>query len=66
MFNIIYKLYKDIKSKITTSEGVSNYFSCNVGVKQAENLSPFLFCIFLNDLETDFHKKSSWSNMQCK
>lgn len=57
-FNIIYNLYKDIKSKITTSEGVSNYFSCNVGVRQGENLLPFLFCIFLNDLETYLRQKN--------
>ena len=50
-FNIIYSLYNDIKSKVTTKEGTSNYFSCNIGVRQGENLSPFLFSIFLNDLE---------------
>ena len=50
-FNIIYSLYNDIKSKVSTKEGTSNYFSCNIGVRQGENLSPFLFSIFLNDLE---------------
>ena len=49
---ILYITYKGIKSKITTPEGVSNYVSGNVGVRQGDNLSPFLFCIFLNDLET--------------
>ena len=50
-FNVIYNLYKDNKSKVTTQQGSSNYFTCNVDVRQGENLSPFLFSIFLNDLE---------------
>ena len=53
-FNIIYSFYKDIKSNVFTNEGTSNYFSSNVGVTQGENLSSFLFSIFLNDLERDF------------
>lgn len=49
--NIIKSLYSNIKSKVVTSEGSTPFFNCLVGVRQGENLSPFLFSIFLNDLE---------------
>ena len=51
-FKVIHNFHKDIKSKVMTNEGSSNYFSCNIGVRRGENLSPFLFSLFLNDLET--------------
>ncbi|MCG8112265.1 MAG: reverse transcriptase domain-containing protein [Candidatus Thiodiazotropha taylori] len=51
VFNLILNLYKNIKSQISTGTGTSDYFECHRGVRQGENLSPFLFTIFLNDLE---------------
>ena len=42
-FTVINNLYKDIKSRVSTPEGISPQFSCLVGVRQWENLSPFLF-----------------------
>ena len=53
---LIYNLYQDFKSKITTKEGSSRLFNCTLGVWQGEILSPFLFCIFLNDLEAFLHQ----------
>jgi hypothetical protein len=42
-------MYKDIKSN-----SKSDYFPCDNGVRQGENLYPFLFATFLNDLEELF------------
>ena len=53
---IIKKLYENIKSKITTNKGSTAYFPCNTGVRQGENLSPFLFNLYLNDLEAYLHQ----------
>lgn len=52
VFNIIKNLYNDAKSCVRYQGQISDYFNCNMGVRQGENLSPLLFSIFLNDLET--------------
>ena len=50
-FNYIKNMYKGIKSLIKMNNKTSDFFNCNVGVRQGENLSPFLFSLFINDLE---------------
>lgn len=40
-----------IKSLVKLNGISSNFFECNVGVRQGENLSPFLFSLYINDLE---------------
>lgn len=52
MLNIIQNMYKNIKSNIIYNNMESDYFPCKNGVRQGENMSPFLFAIFINDLET--------------
>ena len=44
-------MYSEIKSCITINGISSVYFTCDIGVRQGENLSPLLFAIYLNDLE---------------
>ena len=55
--NLIKNMYANIKSRIKNKDGVSPFFECCTGVRQGENLSPFLFSIFLNDLEHYFNSE---------
>ena len=52
ILTVIQNMYKEIKSCITVNGNSSGFFSCEKGVRQGENLSPLLFAIYLNDLET--------------
>ena len=49
--NVIKSIYENSKSRIITAEGSSAFLSCNIDVRQGDNLSPLLFTVFLNDLE---------------
>jgi hypothetical protein len=50
-------MYQNIKSRIQYNKETSNYFECNAGVRQGENLYPFLFSLYLNDLEDLSYQK---------
>ena len=49
-------MYNDIKSCVQYNGSQSEFFPCLTGVRQGENLCPFLFSIFLNDLEDFFRQ----------
>lgn len=49
-------MYTNIKSCVQYNNTKSDFFPCMIGVRQGENLSPFLFSIFLNDLEDYFRE----------
>ena len=57
LLRIIYNLYEKAKSCVKNKGYLSDYFQCNVGVRQGENLSPLLFAIFLNDFEYSISRK---------
>ena len=47
-------MYGCVKSRVRYENKLSEEFTCMLGVRQGECLSPFLFSMFLNDLEEDF------------
>ena len=51
LFQIIYNMYKSAKSCVSVNSTLTDNFSCMIGVRQGDNLSPLLFSIFLNDLK---------------
>ena len=52
IFNVIYQMYQNVKSCVSLNGESSSYFACENGVRQGENLSPILFSILLNELES--------------
>jgi hypothetical protein len=51
IFNVIKAMYESAKSCIKQNNYTGSSFSCEIGVRQGENLSPLLFALYLNDLE---------------
>ena len=52
LLNLIKNMYSNAKSCIRLNNKLSDFFACETGVRQGENLSPLLFALYLNDLET--------------
>lgn len=57
MFNIIKSIYNSVKSRVKHDNTLSDLFTCNIGVRQGECLSPFLFAMYVNDLEAELAVK---------
>ena len=57
IITVIFNMYKNAKSCVKQQMLISGFFACNIGVRQGENLSPFLFAIFLNDFELFLSRK---------
>ena len=48
---IIRSLYENIKLRVKSLNSLSDLYTCDEGLLQGEILSPFLFSIFLSDIE---------------
>ena len=53
ILNVIQSMYRNIKSRIKFNNNLSSDFSSHIGVRQGECLSPFLFSMYINDLESE-------------
>ena len=49
--NVLKNKYSAIKSCVSVSSVKTDFFVCNKGLRQGEQLSPILFYLFLNDLD---------------
>ena len=52
-------MYENVKSKVKINNRLSESFSCMTGVRQSECVSPFLFAMYLNDIEQEFITKDA-------
>lgn len=59
ILDVVMSMYKHIKSCVKLNSNINAGFNCDLGVCQGECLSPFLFAMYLNDLEDEFYLKGS-------
>ena len=62
IMKLIFNLYQNTKACVKLNNELSRSFTCNIGVRQGDNLSPLLFAIFINDFEKYMSTKYSGLN----
>jgi hypothetical protein len=54
---LINSMYSKLKTCVKLKGEFSEFFSCNVGSMQWESLSPFLYSIYVNEIEMELIKQ---------
>ena len=58
VFNIVRAMYENFKTQVKCPKNtLGDEFACNLGVRQGETLSPFLFAMYINDVEEYFQSR---------
>ena len=57
MLDIIKSMYSNVKTRVRHNGCLGEPFTSNIGVRQGECLSPFLFSMYVNDLEAELATK---------
>ena len=55
LFKFIQSIYANVKLRVKYGTELISEFECYLGVRQRESLSPFLFSLYLNDIENRFY-----------
>ena len=58
-------MYDNIKSCVSVNGVTSSFSESNIGVRQGKNLSPFLFAVFINDLESFLSSNAELQGVDC-
>ena len=53
LLHVLQSMYFKLKSCVKLNGKLSDFFNCNVGLMQGESLSPFLYAIYVNDMEIE-------------
>ena len=54
--NTIYSLHQNVKSSVKFENEISQTLVTSLGTRQRDSLSPFIFSIYVNDLEVEMAK----------
>ena len=58
-------MYQDIKSCLTVNNIQTDFLRFNIGLQRGENLPPFLFSVYLNDLQEFFFHNYPNVGIEC-